>query len=120
MLLYIVVQVLTKVSILLFYLRVFPNRWMRISVHVLNIWLIVHGTGFFLAVAFECTPVALIWDKGLDGTCINQNAVTFVGAIFSIVEDIIIFILPMPLVFKLQLGRGRRVSLIVMFGLGSL
>jgi hypothetical protein len=120
MLIYIIVQVLTKVSILLFYLRVFPQRWMRITVWTFVIWLLVHGIGFFLAVAFECTPVALIWNKNLEGTCINQNAIVMAGAVFSIVEDLVIFILPMPLVTELNIGRGRRIILVVMFGLGSL
>ncbi|CZT04745.1 uncharacterized protein RAG0_11097 [Rhynchosporium agropyri] len=42
----------------------------------------------------------------------------FPGAIFSIVEDLAILILPIPCLSKLNVGRGKKISLISMFSVG--
>lgn len=119
-LLYIGVQVFAKISILIFYVRIFPQRWFRWTCFSLIAFLIVHGIAFFLVMAFQCLPVRSIWDQTVEKKCLNQTAIIFAGAGFSIAEDVIILLLPLPCVWKLNLGRMKRFNLVVMFSLGSL
>ncbi|GJC78097.1 hypothetical protein ColLi_00935 [Colletotrichum liriopes] len=59
---------------------------------------------------FECSPVASIWDRTLDGQCIDLNAVTLASAILSIVEDFVILAMPIQQLKKLQLTRKKKMA----------
>ncbi|KAK0119294.1 hypothetical protein ONS95_008141 [Cadophora gregata] len=115
---YIIVQVLLKVSILLFYLRVFPVQWMQVVTWFLIVFTLLHGVGFFFPILFQCKPVAMLWNPLLQGHCINLETIIFPGAIFSIVEDLAILLLPIPCLSKLNVGKGKKISLIFMFSVG--
>lgn len=118
--LYIVVQVFAKTSILLLYLRVFTRRWFTIACNIGIVFMTLHGIAFILAVSFQCNPVESIWDPEVKGKCIDLTAVGFSGAIFSIVEDIVILILPIPEIIKLQMSTNKKWGLVLLFSIGSL
>ncbi|XMA14377.1 hypothetical protein WAI453_007168 [Rhynchosporium graminicola] len=115
---YIIVQVLLKVSILLFYIRVFPVRWLESTTWIMIAFIILHGIAFNFAIIFQCTPVKKLWNPRVRGHCLELDAIMFPGAIFSIVEDLAILILPIPCLSKLNVGRGKKISLISMFSVG--
>jgi len=77
--LYITVLVLTKISLVVFYLRVFPDPWLRratfsmIAVLVCN--LIVYG----LLISFQCLPVKSMWDENIEGKCLNKLLIIYSG-----------------------------------------
>ncbi|KAL2072680.1 hypothetical protein VTL71DRAFT_12023 [Oculimacula yallundae] len=115
---YVIVQVLLKVSILLFYLRVFPVPWMQVLIWIMIAFTLLHGVAFVFPVLFQCTPVALLWDPRVQGHCIPLKTLTLPGAVFSIFEDFAILLLPIPCLSKLNVGRGKKFSLIAMFSVG--
>ena len=119
-LIYVAVQVFAKTSILLLYLRVFTRRWFTIACHLCIVFLALHGIAFILAVSFQCNPVESIWNPQITGKCINLTAIGVVGAIFSIVEDFIILILPIPEILNLQMSKSKKWGLVLLFGIGSL
>jgi hypothetical protein len=58
------------------------------------------------------------WEPQTDGSCL-RNVPTFEGlAIVTIVFDVIIFFLPIPFLWKIQINRRRKVALIGVFMLG--
>ncbi|KAH6709116.1 hypothetical protein BKA61DRAFT_738186 [Leptodontidium sp. MPI-SDFR-AT-0119] len=114
------VQVLLKVSILLFYLRVFPVPWIQVVTWILIAITLLHGVAFFFAILFQCTPVAMLWNPHIQGNCIQLETIIFPGAIFSILEDLAILLLPIPCLSKLSVGRGKKISLICMFSVGTI
>jgi hypothetical protein len=66
----------TKISILLQYLRLFPQKWFRISAW--TIILIVGCYNFFaiFTTIFMCTPVAKFWDMTITGGhCLDRFAI---------------------------------------------
>ncbi|KAM0329411.1 hypothetical protein ACHAQA_004718 [Verticillium albo-atrum] len=118
--LYIMIQVFAKISILLFFSRIFQVRWFLVTVRAFIAFLILHGLLFVLLVAFQCTPVSSVWDRSnLDRTCINMTAVGYAGAVCSIVEDLVIMALPVPELLKLQLTKKKKIALAIIFALGS-
>jgi hypothetical protein len=119
-LLYILSKVLTKISLLVFFLRVFPQRWFRLATLITIAWVAVHGLVFLLLIGFQCTPIQSIWDTGLDRKCLNRTLIVYAGAGSSIFEDLVILVLPMPCVSALKIGPAKRFSMIVMFCVGSL
>ncbi|KAM0328160.1 hypothetical protein ACHAQA_005567 [Verticillium albo-atrum] len=116
---YIMIQVTAKVSILILYWRIFTARWFRIAIWCSVTFLVTHGLLFLLLIIFQCTPVPGIWDKSLDAKCLNVTAIGWAGAVFSILEDIFILVLPISEVRKLQLTLKKRIAVCLMFGVGS-
>jgi hypothetical protein len=116
--LYAMIQGFTKVSICLFYLRVFPQRWFQIATMCTIAFITTSCTSFIFAIAFQCHPASSFWDRTIPGKCINQNAMSYSGAGASILQHIIILLLPIPCIKSLKLGKGKKLSLFVMFGLG--
>jgi hypothetical protein len=118
--LYVAIQVFAKTSILLLYLRVFTRRWFTIACELGIVFLALHGVAYILAVSFQCKPVESIWNPRVAGKCINLTTIGVSGAIFSIVEDIVILILPIPQIIKLQMSKNKKWGLVLLFGIGSL
>ena len=68
-----------------------------------------------------CMPIAFTWDKTIaGGTCSTQQAPYLSSAIINMSIDVIIFSLPLPLVWGLQMNKKKKVSLATIFGLGFL
>ncbi|PMD52449.1 uncharacterized protein K444DRAFT_636302 [Hyaloscypha bicolor E] len=116
---YVAVQVFAKTSILLLYLRVFTHCWFTIACNLCIVFLVLHGIAFTLAVSFQCKPVKSLWNPRVTGKCINLTATGVAGAIISIVEDLVILILPIPEIINLQMNKSKKWGLVLLFGIGS-
>ncbi|KAH7121365.1 hypothetical protein EDB81DRAFT_913512 [Dactylonectria macrodidyma] len=117
--LYIVIQVAAKGSLLAFYARIFPNRKFQIAVWVGAAFLVGHGILFLGLVIFECRPVAAIWDRSLERQCLDLTKIALAGAALAIFEDIAFLIMPIPEILKLQLSTRKRIALLLVFSVGS-
>ncbi|PGH11327.1 hypothetical protein AJ79_04943 [Helicocarpus griseus UAMH5409] len=116
--LYKVTIALTKLSILLLYLRIFTNKVFRRICWALIVIVISYQTGSAAASIFQCTPVRRAWDKQVPGTCVNSRVTWYANAAFNISSDLAILILPMPVVKSLQLPKKARIGLMAVFALG--
>ncbi|KAI0537841.1 50S ribosomal protein L36e [Xylaria digitata] len=120
-LLYFILLVFTKVSLLLFYLRVFPSQMFQRVCYITMGVVIASGIAFTLTAIFYCTPISYIWTgwaRETEGHCLNFNAFAWSHAVTSIVQDLWIIALPLPSLINLQLGTRRKVHLILMFSVG--
>lgn len=118
--LYILIQVTAKVSIVILFSRIFPARWFQRTVWCFVAFLVIHGLIFLFVIVFQCIPVDGIWDKSLSAKCLDITAVGWAGAIMSIIEDIAILVLPIPELLKLQLSLQKKIAVFIMFSIGSL
>ncbi|EFQ33611.1 uncharacterized protein GLRG_08540 [Colletotrichum graminicola M1.001] len=117
--LYILIQVFTRISILLFMSRIFPARWFQLTVRSLIVVLLLHGVAFVLATAFQCTPISSTWNRNnQDQTCINVSTIWYSGAGVSISEELVILLLPIPELVKLQINTRNKMALSFIFSLG--
>ncbi|KAI5781503.1 hypothetical protein EDC01DRAFT_730234 [Geopyxis carbonaria] len=118
-LLYNPVLALTKISIILFYKRISPNKNFYLFLHGTIAFVICHGIALFITNIFQCTPVAFFWNPTIPGgSCIDLRAFYFSAAALSIAADFWILLLPQPVLFSLQLPMKKRLMLMGMFGLG--
>ncbi|OCK85406.1 hypothetical protein K432DRAFT_343140 [Lepidopterella palustris CBS 459.81] len=81
------------------------------------------GWCFFVIISAGviCTPFEYNWDKSIiAGRCGNEKGTYIAIASWSIALDCLIWILPIPVVWQLQLPQAHRVALIAVFGLGLL
>lgn len=117
-LLYTLLQVLSKFSIVLLYWRIFPQRWLRSAVILLLVFGILQWLIYTLVILFLCRPIALVFDKTLKGTCMSLNAPVLTGAIMTFVQDVIILCLPIPSIWGLHLKTRRKLGVMMILGVG--
>ena len=109
-----------KISLLIFYLRLSPQRWFRWSIWGVIAFIFGYTVGIFFGLIFSCSPISVSWDITVTGECINRPALYIATAVSNIISDIILFVLPMPMVVKLQLPLKQKLGLFFIFGVGSL
>ncbi|KAI1499600.1 integral membrane protein [Biscogniauxia marginata] len=109
---------LTKASILLLYLRIFVQRWFRVSCHILLGIIICFMIATTASSIWQCNPVARAWDKTIPGTCISITANWYANAGFSIATDVVILVLPMQPIFQSKLPTRQKWALMIVFALG--
>ncbi|KAI0101431.1 hypothetical protein F4776DRAFT_498521 [Hypoxylon sp. NC0597] len=67
---------------------------------------------------FSCTPIQSYWDRNTPGKCLDSNLTGWMNAVGNIVTDLIILILPIPVVWRLNLKKGKKWAVIGIFTLG--
>lgn len=111
----------TKLSYLAFFRRIFgimPDfmKWGYALTALVVLW----WTANILQIFFICRPFALNWNKTIPGVCGDAPLSFVMIAVFNIVTDVGILLLPIPYVSSLQMQRKKKYTLITMFGLGLL
>ncbi|KAK1999963.1 CFEM domain-containing protein [Colletotrichum falcatum] len=113
---------LTKISVLFFYLRIFPNTRFRYATYATMSYIGLSTTILLFMQIFQCIPFSYNWDgwKGDFGPhhCLNINVLAFVAGGLSISHDVIILFLPIPLLWHLNMGLRSKVGIFIMFSLG--
>ena len=69
---------------------------------------------------FQCVPISSAWNRSETGKCVPYGALVLAMGIVNIVTDVIILILPMPLLWRLKVSNPRKWMLTIMFSLGGL
>ena len=109
---------LVKLSIIASYLRIFPTVIIRRVMYVLGgsviaVWFVnVFGT------IFQCTPIDGAWNFEIQPKCISVMKVYYFSTAFSILTDILLVVLPLPLFWKLKLPIREKWIVTTLFGLG--
>ena len=111
----------TKLSILLLYLRIFTGKWARISCWILVGILAVNPIANTIPIIFMCSPIEAIWDSNIIGArCVDGKAFFAFAGLINIVTDIIMLIIPYPVIKRLQVAKHIKFGLAGTFLLGSL
>ena len=69
---------------------------------------------------FICIPVQKDWNPTIKGHCLPSGVGGSVTAIFNVISDLYIFLIPLPFVWKLQMKRSARIRLVLIFSLGAM
>jgi hypothetical protein len=121
--LYAVGLAISKISILLFYLRVFPQQTFRYMVFVMISLNAMYAIGFSLAVILQCSPVDgawRSWDGEYKAKCFNVNYLGWSGAGANIFFDVTTLILPLPVLAQLTMSTRKKLQVFSMFAVGFL
>ncbi|KAK4041921.1 hypothetical protein C8A01DRAFT_34028 [Parachaetomium inaequale] len=116
--------VFTKLSIVVFYRRIFRGKVFSIISSILLGVVAAWGVAFFFATLFECMPIPMVW-KTLFGTpdhqavCYNYLPMFWATAISNMIIDVVILALPMPFVWRLNMPRRQRAAVSAIFLLGA-
>lgn len=111
---------ITKTSVLLMFHRIFPTRPFQIAAVVVGTTVIMWWMAVILVSIFQCRPVALFYDKSLNGDCINAVSFSIGNEIGNVITYVAILALPARELWKLQISRSTKFSLFGIFLMGGL
>ncbi|KAL1965539.1 hypothetical protein VTN77DRAFT_5622 [Rasamsonia byssochlamydoides] len=121
---YLIAMMCAKLSILLIYLRLFGvyNAFRFVAWGMMAVIVVYSWTVFFVY-AFSCNPVYWAWHVTLDEAwnarhCINFLPLnTAMGAV-NIATDVVLLMLPLRMVWKVQMRTAQKLGLTLVFGTG--
>ena len=119
---YVLVIVITKSSILLLYLRIFSPSPLIRNLIIVNLWanILFYVVAFFVEM-FNCVPRAAIWDVRIqDYHCLDVEAAELASAAFNVVSDFAILVLPISTVWTLQMRTKKKLAVVSVFATGLL
>lgn len=114
---------LLKLTILFFYLRIFPTQGVRRLIWGSIGFVIVFGLTFIFVGIFQCRPISYYWtnwDGEHTGHCLNINAIGWANAAISIALDFWMLAIPLYQLRKLRLHWKKKLSVCFMFTVGTL
>ncbi|EXJ79875.1 hypothetical protein A1O3_08160 [Capronia epimyces CBS 606.96] len=109
-----------KISILYLYRRLSPIRWFKIAIYINMAIVTTYSVALMFAFIFPCRPVRKNWDPTITGgKCVDKPAIYLANAAINAITDIMILLLPIPLVVKLQMPTVQKFALLGVFAFGS-
>ncbi|KAH8730187.1 MFS monosaccharide transporter-like protein [Phaeosphaeriaceae sp. PMI808] len=112
---------ITKTSILVFYLTLSKThkvfRWATIAtLAVVN----VGGLALTILNIVQCRPVNAAWASPVpaSASCTNIVTIYLSSAPLNIITDLAIFFLPMPILTSMRLPKKQKIILVITFGFG--
>lgn len=113
-----------KFSILFFYRAISSTRAYRVAVYVVMSLVGAFTVSMVFVNAFECDKPSDAWSAEIllqgDGTCNDLHPIYFGQAGFNIASDVAILVLPIPVVWNLQMKSQKRIAVISIFSIGSI
>lgn len=113
--------ILSKLSALSLFLRIFRSRKFVIFTYSFMAVLSVAGFWMVLSSIFFCRPISKFWNVNYPedkGYCLPKQATWYFNAAFQIASDVVILIMPMPLLWKLHLPWRQKSGIMLVFGVG--
>ncbi|KAJ5049542.1 hypothetical protein EN45_069190 [Penicillium chrysogenum] len=110
-----------KASLCLSYLRLISGTSKRL--YRVVIWVVIaastlgHIAGA-LSLLFNCTPVRRSWNPHVPGTCLPVGGLFYGLAIYTIITDVTIIVLPIPLLLGLNIKTAQKAGVVCLFLLG--
>lgn len=108
-----------KLSILHMYMGIFRTRSFLMSSYVLAGCVSAFCVGYILNMFFTCRPLAYNWDKNIpEGSCSNSTVQQVVFGVIQMAIDLAIVVMPMPVIWKLQIPTKKKLVLMGILSVG--
>ena len=121
---YPIVMTVIKTSILLFYLRLFGARkWFRRLLYITQALILGWCIATTAAAIFRCTPIRyglLPVTEDVIAHCDNLNLYLLVTSVINVIFEFWILLMPLSVVWTLQLPNKQKVAVSCIFMLGVL
>ncbi|KAI9766857.1 MAG: hypothetical protein M1835_007128 [Candelina submexicana] len=109
-----------KVALLTILTRVFaPYRRTLILIYIIIGLLLAYYIPALITKIRICMPISAYW-RGEREKCLNQGAIIMSDSIISVISDLAILVLPLPLTWSLQMPRKKKMRVIGLLGAGGL
>ena len=107
-----------KVSILLLLFRLFaPTRWFRYMIYLGIAWTTLITLVSIIVAAALCTPRhgESFGDVPVAERCSKETTWALIGGVSDVVVDLFIIYLPIPMLWKLNMGLQRKIGIMAIF-----
>ena len=114
---------ITKLSILLMYLRLFMPHKTGITFYITQfvIWSqLAFYLAIFIATTCQCIPRRKIWEPYSPGRCVRADVLLTITAVFNILSDFSILLLPIGCIWRLQMPLARKFAISTVFATGAM
>ncbi|OTA92658.1 hypothetical protein M434DRAFT_396323 [Hypoxylon sp. CO27-5] len=109
---------LAKMSMLVLYLRLSPHTWVRWTCYSCLVIIACYSIVASLVESLACRPLQGIIDESLDAECYDSYPAYISLSSLNIGIDVVILLLPIPLVIRMQLPIRQKISVILLFATG--
>lgn len=113
-----------KTAILLEWVHLFVPRGTRNtfywSARVMMVVNILLYSSALIANFAGCQPLERFWNFWVSGHCADRKARNTVTGSFNVILDVLILVLPQPVIWKLQMTIARKNGIFVVFSVGLL
>lgn len=110
----------TKLAILALYYRIFSITTFQRVVIGTAVFIFFWIAAMEIGLGLECIPITKAWDTSVKGTCLNLVSFSYFTNITNLVTDIWVFLLPVPVIFRLHITDRRKWELAGIFTVGLL
>ncbi|KAK8050368.1 hypothetical protein PG994_012098 [Apiospora phragmitis] len=124
--LYVPTATLIRMSIALFLLRIAVKPWHVWTTRINIVVILVLNLVYFFLMVLQCTPPSFFWEgparvPGAHGSCIDEAVVpisTIVHSNLSAVSDWILALLPVAMLWNVQINLRTKISVAVLLSAG--
>ncbi|OJJ46001.1 hypothetical protein ASPZODRAFT_25901 [Penicilliopsis zonata CBS 506.65] len=111
---------LAKTSMVALYMRLASD-----PMHIRFLWVFgaivfCHGIAVTIVTIDICTPISIMWSPSFPEGCIDILDFNYFNAAFHIFTDIMLAIIPIPILRNLQMNKRRKIGLMIVFAVGLL
>lgn len=107
-----------KLALCISYLRLTRgahNGTARLAIWIGLIFTLLYNIAYILSLLFACSPVAKSWDYSLEGKCLPMRPFYYTTSVLTMLNDLVLFLLPVPLIWRLKMNKRTKFGLSVMF-----
>jgi len=110
-----------KLTFLLFFERIFTmNKTTQFFIRFGMFACVAFYLAIFFRSLFLCQPMERAWNPTVQGTCLQLEITPYTTAVFNIISDIYILLLPLPTIWTLNMKTNRKLRLTAVFSMGIL
>ncbi|KAI9148921.1 CFEM domain-containing protein [Paramyrothecium foliicola] len=120
--LYFLLVALVKLSIISFYIRIFPGRAVQRLLWGTFVFTIVWALTFIFTVILQCQPISYFWtqwERTHNGRCASASRISWSHASLNIALDLWVLAIPLWQLKGLHLHWKKKLGVAIMFGVGT-
>ncbi len=113
-------MVAVKISIGLFLLRITPKTLHKWIIYVATGMSTIVGLTFSILALVQCHPISFFWNRNQPGSCLSIDVIELITYLYSaiaVLTDTTFAILPMFLVYGLNMSGKTKIVLIPILGM---
>ncbi|KAH8728457.1 hypothetical protein GQ44DRAFT_824256 [Phaeosphaeriaceae sp. PMI808] len=111
---------LTKLSILTFFIQFAPQRNLRVAIYMTMAFVVMYSLVTSFEWVYACRPIEKYWDLTItSGSCIDWLKITVFSGVMNTTTDAAILILPVLLLRKIQLPKRQKIGVMAILMTGG-
>ncbi|KAF2470544.1 uncharacterized protein BDR25DRAFT_314715 [Lindgomyces ingoldianus] len=107
------------VSLLYLYGRIFPQRWFKLTLIYFGVFLALMTIVSLLVCVLQCIPIHKMWNSAASSGCVDFGRFALAMACVNITTDVVILIMPLPVVWGLRIRKTKKWLVSLSFIMGG-